>query len=69
MNLNYETNLYLPGSFTYYVISQGGGGFPNDYASVIVVWPDDTRPDDTRPRRSPIPSGGLEIKLKLNFQA
>ena len=25
--------------------------------------------DDTRPRRSPIPSGGLEIKLKLKFQA
>ena len=32
-------------------------------------WPDDTRPDDTRPRRSPIPSGDLEIKLKLKFQA
>ena len=25
--------------------------------------------DDTRPRRTPIPSGGLEIKLKLKFQA
>ena len=25
--------------------------------------------DDTRPKRSPIPSEGLEIKLKLKFQA
>ena len=25
--------------------------------------------DDTRPRRSPISSGSLEIKLKLKFQA
>ena len=25
--------------------------------------------NDTRPRRSPIPSGGLEIKLKPKFQA
>ena len=31
MNLNYETNLYLPGSFIYYVISRGGGEFPNNY--------------------------------------
>ena len=33
------------------------------------MWPDDTWPDDTRPRRLPILSGGLEIKLKLKFQA
>ena len=37
MNLNNETNLYLPGPFTYYVISRGGGEFPNDYASVILT--------------------------------
>ena len=32
-----QTNLYLPGSFAYYVISRGVGEFPNDYASVILT--------------------------------
>ena len=40
--------------FCHYFLANGG----------TICWID----DDTRPRRSLIPSGGLEIKLKLKFQ-